>query len=244
MQCYVDELLVIRLKLAEARIRELELELEASRSRSPKSSKLVQVELAAPKPANCSLGVQAEIASPKASTWSRAVQCLLLDSDTKKVELLEKRDAEKKESVSVKVQTVTLEDRGIETEQLIEHQVETFVFTARNLPLLVGDEDDDVEGASCLPKLPPEATADVAALCTRAGEELGLHRRLLRERLEERARERRQREECEDRGVQAVVASETRGALTDPEVKPKLVDVRQNIGYVRVFVFAVCTDKI
>ena len=124
--------------------------------------------------------------------------------------------------------------------------METFVFTASNLPLLFGDENDEAKieeaageeaasapasssgrssGRSSGPTLPPEATADVAALCTRASEELGLHRRLMKERLEESSRARRLREECAERGVQAVVDSKTRAALTDPEEKPTFEDV-------------------
>ena len=265
VQCYVDELLVLNLRMAEIRVLEPEKELAAARAPKSYCSKRVQTDSDAPPPPNCeplapvvntstkppkcsneSKLVQVELESPKPSNSSRGVQCTLLNPDLHVAKAdVEKRDEEKRKNVNVKVQTVTLEDRGVETEQLIEHHVETFVFTARNLPLLFGDEDDETKieeaagkeaavsgfasssssGRSSGPTLPPEATADVAALCTRAGEELGLHRRLMKERLEERARARRLHEECAERGVQAVVDSETRAALTDPEEKPTFEDV-------------------
>ena len=78
VQCYVDELLVLKLRMAEIRVLELEKELAAASAPKNYCSKLVQAEIASPKPPNCSKLVQAQIASPKPSNCSKRVQT---DSD-------------------------------------------------------------------------------------------------------------------------------------------------------------------
>lgn len=182
--------------------------MEKAASRVPKYSKLVQV----------------EFVSPRTSNRSREVQCSLLLEN---------------EGSNVKVQTMPLEDRGVQTDELVEHHVETFVFKADKLPLLrdVRDAEEDVantvevevegdasspassSGRMSGPTLSREASEDVAALCARASEELVLHRRLL-----QKQREKCPREECED-AAQTIIETINCASATEPEVKPKLVNV-------------------
>ena len=92
-----------------------------------KKSKLVQVELEFSKPSHSSLGVQCTLLTP--------------DLQVAKAEV-KKRVEEKRGSVNVKVQTVTLEDRVVHSEQPVEHRVEDRGVETEQLIEPHGAEDD------------------------------------------------------------------------------------------------------
>lgn len=193
-------------------------------SESLSSSKSVQVDDLSPKLSNVSIPLQVALPPPEIVAYSSPVQMEVISPEPSISSCKDQcpvhnwkdhMEMEKMQSgANVKVPPVTLEDRGVETDPITKHHVETFEFTAQNLPLVGEPGEEEVygwvssgpisersSGRSSGQMLPPEASAVAVDLCKRASKELDLHRRLVNEKYASR---RRQSEDEEERRVQTV----------------------------------------